>query len=272
MEETVTLSGLNNVKGIGDKTIKRIKNNLLKDSIEKGEFNGDELKTNKLYLGNSLKMMNNIKNDSVDLIITDPPYRTTSRGNAGNSGGMLQKDINKKGQVFNHNDLNIKDWIYRLYRILKPTGHCYIMTNHKNLHSYLANAQNAGFNFIKNIIWNKGNKIMGQYYMSQYEYILFLRKGAGRKINNCGTSDILEIPNKKHKYKDGSNWHDTEKPIDLMKILINNSSNPGEIVLDPFMGVGSVPIAAKKNNRKYIGIEINDKYYQKSLERINNLN
>lgn len=58
----------------------------------------------------------------VDCIATDPPYCTTARGSAGNSGGMLQKDINKKGQVFNHNSCNVKDWMPKLYKVLKMGG------------------------------------------------------------------------------------------------------------------------------------------------------
>lgn len=208
------------------------------------------------------------KEVQVDCIITDPPYKTTSRGNAGNSGGMLQKDINRKGQVFAHNDIKAETWFPLLYDVLKESGHCYIMTNHKNLHEYLNIAKEVGFHFIKSLIWNKGNKIMGQYYMSQFEYILFFRKGKGVKINNCGTPDILNVPNKKTKDEDGKNIHDTEKPVDLMKILIENSSLEGEIVLDPFMGVGATVVGAEELGRKSIGVEIDSNYYEISKNRI----
>ena len=55
-------------------------------------------------------MLKGVEDNSIDLVVTDPPYKTTSRGNSGNSGGMLQKDINMKGKVFNHNDITIKDY------------------------------------------------------------------------------------------------------------------------------------------------------------------
>ena len=97
--------------------------------------------------------------------------------------------------------------------------------------------------------------------MSSFEYILFFRKGKGKKINHCGTADILSVPNKKTKGTDGKNIHNTEKPIELMKILIENSSLTGEIVLDPFMGVGSTGMAAKELNREFIGIEIDGNYF-----------
>lgn len=222
----------------------------------------------KLINGNCLDTLKNIPNESIDLIVTDPPYPTTSRGNAGNSGGMLQKDINKKGKVFKYNNINCKEYAPEFYRLLKDGSHCYVMTNHINLIDMLNTFTDVGFHFIKSLIWNKGNKIMGQYYMSQYEYILFFRKGKGKKINNCGTSDILSISNKKTKDKDGKNIHDTEKPVELMEVLVNNSSQENELVLDPFMGVGSTGIACIKNNRNFIGMELDEKYFNIAKERI----
>lgn len=216
-----------------------------------------------------------IKNDVfVDMIFTDPPYKTTSRGSAGNSGGMLQKEINRKGQVFKHNNIKIEDYLPKFYELLKETGHCYIMTNHKNLTHFLNvidtwKADDGGkFHFIKSLIWDKGNKIMGQYYMSQFEYILFLRKNGAVKINNCGTSDLLSIPNKKTKGEDGKNIHDTEKPVDLCRILIENSSNKDEIVFDPFMGVGGAGVACIETGRKFYGCELDERYFGIAKERI----
>lgn len=228
----------------------------------------------------ALKVLDNMieKGEQVDMIFTDPPYKVTARGSAGNSGGMMQKKINRKGNVFEHNNIEIEDYLPRFYKILKETGHAYIMTNHKNLVHFLKVIDEwrdpetkKGFNFIKCLIWNKENKIMGQYYMSQFEYIIFLRKGHGVKINNCGTSDILTIPNKKTKDENGNNIHDTEKPVELCKILIGNSSNEGEIVIDPFMGVGACGVAAKELGRKFIGCELDKGYYGIAKNRIDNV-
>ena len=241
-----------------------------------------EYKTEKytLYNDDCITVLDNMiqNGDTVDMIFTDPPYRVTSRGNAGNSGGMLQKKINKAGRVFEHNNIEIEVYLPKFYKVLKETGHCYIMTNHKNLTHFLKVIDewkdpdtNEGFHFIKSLIWDKGNKIMGQFYMNQFEYILFLRKGAGKKINNCGASDLISVPNKKTKDETGKNIHDTEKPVDLCKILIENSSNPNEIVFDPFMGVGSCGIAAKQLGRKFIGIELDSNYYEIAKARIENV-
>ena len=219
-----------------------------------------------------LEVMKGIPDNSIDLIVTDPPYKTTARGNAGNSGGMLQKEINRKGQVFKHNDMKIVDYMPELYRILKDGSHCYIMTNHVNLFEMLTVGKENGFHFTKSLIWNKGNKIMGQAYMSQFEYILFFRKGKFKRINNCGTADILDVPNKKTKNEDGKNLHDTEKPVELMRILIENSSNKGDIVLDPFMGVGSTILASLECERYGFGIELDEHYFDIAQERIQAFN
>lgn len=221
-----------------------------------------------LWCGDCRVFLRNLKDNSVDLIVTDPPYRTTSRGDAGNSGGMLQKDINKKGQVFTHNSIDCEEYAPEFFRVLKDGSHCYVMTNHVNLIHKLNIFTKCGFHFIKSLIWDKGNKIMGQYYMSQFEYILFFRKGRGVKINNCGTSDIISIPNIKTKDSDGKNIHDTEKPVELMKILVANSSKEGDKVCDPFAGVGSTAIACKELNRNFIGCEIDENYWGIALNRL----
>lgn len=135
----------------------------------------------KLLKGDCLELMKDIPDGSVDLIVTDPPYKITSRGNGGNSGGMFQKKIVNKGQVFNNNDISIKDYLGEFYRMLKPQTHCYIMTNNKNITDFLMAVKESDFHFIKNLVWVKDNKIMGQSYMSQFEYIIFLRKGRHKK-------------------------------------------------------------------------------------------
>lgn len=231
-------------------------------------FNED--KSIKMYNADCIEIMDKLieKNVVIDCIVCDPAYKVTSRGNAGNSGGMLTTKKSMKGDIFEHNDCHVSTWMPRIYQLLKDTGHCYIMTNHVNLFEYLQVAQECGFKFIKSLIWNKGNKIMGQFYMSQFEYILFFRKGAGKKINKCGTSDILDIPNKKQKDENGKNLHDTEKPVDLMKILIENSSNEGEMVLDFMCGINATGVACKELNRKYIGIELDENYFDIGVNRI----
>lgn len=229
------------------------------------------MELNKIYNEDCLTKIKQMPNDSIDLIVTDPPYKITARGNGGNSGGMFQKKEVNNGRVFKANDLEIEDWLTEFYRILKPKSHCYIMTNNKNITHYLNIIDNSDFHFIKNLIWVKDNKIMGQTYMSQFEYIIMLRKGSHKRINNCGTSDVLQIPNKKIKGSDGKTIHDTEKPVELMKTLVENSSNIGDIVLDPFIGIGATALACIELNRNYIGFELDTTYCDIANRRIQDI-
>ena len=233
-----------------------------------------------LYNDDCIKKMKELieNGTQVDLIVVDPPYKVTSRGNGGNSGGMFQKDIVNKGNIFKHNEIDIVDWLPLLWDLLKDGSHCYIMTNNKNIYHYMKtiqemyfhNDKKQKFHFIKNLIWVKDNKIMSQCYMSQYEYIIMIRKGFFRRINNCGISDVLYYKNKKMKNIDGKTIHDTEKPIDLMKILIENSSNDGDTILDFAMGIGSTGVACSMlENRNFIGIEIDKDYFEVAKNRIN---
>ena len=232
------------------------------------------LELNKIY--NEDFLLNKLPDESIDLIVTDPPYKVTARGRGKEgtttSGGMLEDKLTCKGKIFKYNDIKPQQFMPEFYRVLKEGSHCYIMTNHINLLEILTVAKDCGLHFIKSLIWDKGNKIMSQLYMSQFEYILFFRKGKSKRINNCGTSDLISVPNKKTKGEDGKNIHDTEKPIELMKILIENSSQEGEIVLDPFIGVGSVALACIGSNRSYIGFELDDGYCEIANERLEEAN
>jgi len=206
--------------------------------------------------------MKGIPDESVDLIITDPPYKTTSRGSSGGTGGILKEEINKRGKVFKYNDIEFNEWLPELYRVLKDTGHAYIMSNNKNLKDMLMEIENVGFNIYKILIWAKNSPITNMYYMDSHEYIIFCRKGKAKRINNCGTKSVLNVDNPRNKV------HPTEKPVELMEILVNNSSQEGELVLDPFMGSGSTGVACVNTNRNFIGMELDEKYFKIAKERI----
>ena len=223
-----------------------------------------------LIHGDCLVEMKNIPDKCIDLIVTDPPYRLTSRGSSGTMSGYWASSLSKQGKVFENNDIDIEEYLPEFYRVLKDGTHCYIMTNQSNLPHFLNVISKSSFKFIKCLIWDKCNKICGRYYMNCFEYIIMLRKGRERTINDCGQGDILRVPNKKTKRNDGKNIHDSEKPITLMEILISNSSNEGDCILEPFMGSGSTGVACINTKRDFIGIELNEEYFKIAEERINN--
>ena len=226
------------------------------------------IERNLLYNEDCLKVLPQLEDGSIDLIVTDPPYRTRS-GASPNMGGYWNTDKLKNGKIFEFNDTDIADYIGEFYRVLKETAHCYIMCNNRNLPHFFDVISKSPFRFTRLLVWDKGNKICGTYYMTQMEFIFFLRKGKDRPINDCSCGDLLRFSNfNRERNKDGTNLHDSIKPVSLMQCLIENSSNAGEIVLDPFMGSGSTIIAAIRAKRDYIGIEIDPKFYEVAKKRI----
>lgn len=249
-----------------------------------------------LYNDDCLNVLDLLPEESVDLVITDCPYHIVSGGCSNEQskfepGGMLnhRKDSNgntyvggtesgnlggafdeldpheyvKKGKLFKHNDIEFSEWLPKAYRVLKPGTHCYVMINARNLKELQQAAEDAGFEFQQLIVWDKGNATLNKWYMNAYELILMLKKGPARKINDLGTKNILYVPNVIKCKR-----HPTEKPVGLMKILVKNSSEEGDTVLDPFMGVGSTGVACAELNRDFIGIEIDERYYNIAKERM----
>ena len=224
-----------------------------------------------IRLGNAIELIKQLPAESIDCVVTDPPYKVTSRGNAGNAGGMFTKKVNMQGRVFAENDVKITDFASELYRVLKEQTHCYVMCNQINLQPYLNELTRVGFKVTRVLVWDKGNKINNQFYMGQVEFIIFCRKGKAKRVNNCGISELIAIPNKKTKRKDGTNYHDTEKPVALMLHLVSQSTVEGDVVLDPFVGIGATAVACVKTARRFIGYELDKTYYMVAVGRVNKL-
>lgn len=230
------------------------------------------MEINKIFNEDCIKGMANIPDSSIDLIITDPPYKITPRGGCGTMSGYITNDISMKGLVFQHNETDIEQYLYEFYRILKEDAHCYIMCNHLNLPHFFHVIGESKFHFVKLLVWDKQNKICGTYFMGQVEFIFFLRKGKNKPINDCGTSDLLSFSSKKDKDRKGENIHDSQKPVPLMQVLINASTKEGDLVLDPFMGSGTTAIACLKEKRNYIGYELDENFYKRAIDRIDIFN
>ena len=232
-----------------------------------------------LFNGDCLEVMKGVPDGSVDCAVIDPPYKIVAGGCRKVSLGdecsgifNRRKDNNKRtdwvdevrtGKMFKHNDIKFEHWLPELYRVMADKSHTYLMINSRNLAELQNKAEQAGFKFQNLLIWDKGNVTPNKWYMQGFENILMLRKGGAKNINNMGSSNILKIPNIIGKKK-----HPSEKLVELLEIMINNSTNEGEVVLDMFMGSGSTGVAAINTNRKFIGIELDEKYFDIAKERI----
>jgi len=250
------------------------------------------VQVNIIYNKDCLEVLKNIPDESIDLVVTDPPYKIVAGGvsierredepsgclnrrykvisdGTKCSNKWLKKNPNnipcavKAGKMFIHNDIKFSEWLPEIYRVLKKRTHAYIMINARNLKELQVEAEKVGFVFQNLLVWDKMTSgTPNKFYMQKLEFILLLSKRPARYINDMGMGNLFRIPNPKNKQ------HPTQKPIELFDIFIRNSSNEGDIVLDPFMGVGTTAMSCVRNNRKYIGCEIDEDYYKICQENI----
>ena len=221
------------------------------------------MKLNTVHNMDCLEGLSSIPDNSIDCCITDPPYPVISGGkpkSKNHPGGMLSKN---DGKIFTHNDISFKEWMSEVYRVLKDGSQCYIFTNVLNLSDCLAEAKKSGFQLHNLLVWEKNNATPNRWYMKNAEYVLFLRKGRAKAIKDKGSKTV-------HRFDNiiGKKIHPCEKPISLLKYYILNSTEEGDIVLDPFMGSYATAIAALETGRNYIGFEKDEEYYEVGEKRL----
>lgn len=211
-----------------------------------------------------------IEDSSIDLIITDPPY------NLGFGGTTQTKTKKPRFNIIANDNLSNRDyqrftfqWLYQAYRILKPGRHIYVCIDWRMYPLVSLWMQRVGFTIKNCLVWDKMHMGMGWQYRFQHEFIIFAVKGnkQTRRISTRKARDILSIP----RISGNKTIHPTEKPPELITPLILNSSEPGELVADFFIGSGLVAEAAIKNDRKVIGFEVDPKYHELTMDRINKL-
>lgn len=247
---------------------------------------------NTLYHEDCRTALKKIASESIDLVVTDPPYKIIAGGciieerkdetkgifrrRAVSDGTKIgnrwlkksQYDIPsavKSGKMFTHNDIRFAEWIPDIYRVLKNGTHFYVMVNDRNVQEMLNVCTENKFKLVNILTWIKQNAVPNKYYMKNVEFVLLFRKGSARDINDMGSKQSITIPN-----IIGDKLHPTEKPVALMEYFILNSSKKEDIVLDPFMGSGSTGVACVNNDRRFIGIELDDTYYEMSCQRTKN--
>ena len=181
-----------------------------------------------LFNNDCLNILKSIPNNSIDLVVTDPPYRVCNCGRGTKKektkycGGILAKDkkLTRDGKLFQYNNIKFCEWLLLLYNKLKDNSHCYIFISCRHLAELQMEAEKVGFKYQQIIVWDKGNATPCHYYMNAIELVLMLRKGNAKDIKNMGTKNILRFPNKV-----GYKSHPTQKNIDMLEVFINNSSN-----------------------------------------------
>ncbi|MBE9028450.1 site-specific DNA-methyltransferase [filamentous cyanobacterium LEGE 11480] len=199
----------------------------------------------------AVEWLNTLGDASVDLVITDPPYESLEKHRAIGTTTRLKQSKSSSNNWFQifPND-RFEDLFIEIYRVLKKDRHFYLFCDAETMFVAKPIAEAVGFKLWKPLVWDKQKIGMGYHYRSRHEFILFFEKGK-RKLNNLGTPDVLEFPRVHGGYP-------TEKPVGVSEVLVTQSTQPGELVIDPFMGSGSVGVATVKNQRHFLGNDISD--------------
>jgi DNA modification methylase len=212
-----------------------------------------------IALGDCLDVMRSVPSASVDLVVTDPPYRMTKTGNS------CRPNYMPNGEILECDVPNTKLWFSEVYRVLNNDSHFYTFVNINEIHSYLNVAEEIGFKLHNILSMIKNTKMPNRWYLKYTENVLFFRKGKSFAINDMKSRDyeFVSTPT----IKTGK-IHPTEKPINFIQNLIKNSSKENNLILDPFIGSGTTAIAAENTGRRWIGIERDPTYFGLACERI----
>lgn len=202
-----------------------------------------------LTRGDAVAWLRTLPAESIDLVITDPPYESLEKHRAIGTTTRLKHSKASSNDWFEifPND-RFPELFTEVYRVLKRNTHFYLYCDPETMFVAKPLAEAAGFKFWKPLVWNKMRIGMGYHYRAKYECILFFEKGK-RKLNDLGISDILEAPRIVGGYP-------AEKPPQVSSVLVEQSTQAGEIVIDPFMGSGSTGVAAITSGRHFMGNDL----------------
>ena len=215
----------------------------------------------RIHKGDAVAWLDSLPAGSVDLLITDPPYESMEKYRAVGTTTRLKKSKASSNQWFTiFPDTRFEELFRAAYRVLRKNTHFYLFCNAETMFVAKPIAEQVGFKFWKPIVWDKKRMGMGYHYRARHEFILFFEKGK-RKLNDLGVPDVLEAVRVWRGYP-------TEKPVDLLEVLVRQSSQPGELVVDPFTGSGSTGVAALNLGRRFYGSDISDEALQVASSRL----
>jgi len=239
-----------------------------------------------LYRGDSIELMKSIPENSIDLIFADPPYFLSNGGITCHAGKMVSVNKGKwdksKGAEVNH-EFNLS-WLKECQRILTNEGSIWVSGTAHIIHSIGYAMQQLNFKLLNDVVWFKINpppNLACRYFTHSTETIIWAAKSpkskhkfnykemkavTGKQMKNVWEDLYWSITSpKKHEKEFGK--HPTQKPLELLDRIIRSASNENDIVLDPFNGHGTTGIAAHKLGRRYIGIDMEEKYLDVTIER-----
>ena len=225
-----------------------------------------------LYNDDCLKVLGKIGDDTVDLIVTDPPYNLGefAKSRAANLQNMRDNFFVAAGW----DNVSYDEWkelmnsfFKEAARVSKVGGSLLMFMSIMKLETIIEMAQQHGFYYKTVGVWHKTNPMprnMNLHFINSTEpWLYFVYKKKTGTFNNDGKAlhDFIETsvtPKREKEY----GAHPTQKPLDLIKFFVKTLSNEGDLVIDPFMGSGTSAVAAKELNRNFIGVELDENYYK----------
>ncbi len=213
--------------------------------------------------GDAVEFLRSFPDKSLDLLNFDLPYESLEKHRAVGSTTRLthsKKSSNDWFKVFKNE--RFTELFTECYRVLAANRHLYAWCDDETSDFIKVAGAAAGFKVWKRLVWDKKMIGMGYHYRARYEFIVFMEKGK-RRLKNLGTPDVLEAKRIKHK-----DAYPAEKPVEINEILTEQSTEPGEIVCDPFVGSGSAGVAALKLGRRFLGNDLSPDAVETARRRL----
>lgn len=197
----------------------------------------------------AVEWLRTLPSGAVDLIVTDPPYESLEKHRAVGTTTRLKHSKASSNDWFSiFPNSRFPELFAEAYRVLAKNRHFYLFCDPETMFVAKPIAERVGFKFWKPLVWNKVSIGMGYHYRSRYEFVLFFEKGK-RKLANLGIADVIDEPRIRGQYP-------AEKPPRVAEVLVGQSTSPGDLVVDPFMGSGSTGVAALSLGRRFAGTDI----------------
>lgn len=201
---------------------------------------------------------------SVDLVVTDPPYESLEKHRAVGTTTRLKQSKASSNQWFRvFPNERFPELFREVHRVLKKNTHFYLFCDPETAFIAKPIAEECGFKFWKPLVWDKATIGMGYHYRSRYEFVLFFEKGK-RKLKDLGISDVIQV-------KRVTGGYPAQKPPEVAQILIGQSSETEELVIDPFMGSASTGVAALRLGRRFWGNDVSDDSHALARQRLSEL-
>jgi DNA adenine methylase len=222
----------------------------------------------------SRDILKRIPDNSIDFILTDPPYNLAPHS-TGNIYLPGRSAMNNDVADWDNVEFNPEEWADEFIRVLKPTGNLFIFTSYNQLGRWY-NCLDSKFDSSNFMIWHKTNpapKIFKAGFLNSCEMIFtcWNKKHTWNFISQREMHNFIESPICMSPERLTNPKHPTQKPISILKKMIEIASNKDDIIFDPFMGVGSSGVAALQLDRKFIGVELNVQYFNAAKDRIENV-